>query len=70
MKLNAHWAFPVYLGLKDQSHEKCVKKKPYKKDRAPKQSNSWIVKTKRRPKIASLLFVLKPNCKDDMSTHD
>ena len=48
MKIDARWALLVYPVLKAQSHEK--KWKPlssltsYKKDRAPIQPNSWIVK--------------------------
>ena len=43
MKLNDHWALHVYPVMKDQSHKNCVKTS-YKKDRAPVQSNSCIVK--------------------------
>ena len=61
LKLNARWALPVYPVLKDQSHWKMcehIRKKNTapqynsnslncKKDRAPIQSNSWIVKNRR-----------------------
>ena len=47
MKIDAPWVLPVYPVLKAQSHEKKVWKhltKTKKIDRAPIQSNSWIVK--------------------------
>ena len=45
MKLAARWALPFYPDfLMTKVMEKCVKRS-YKKDRAPIESNSWIVKS-------------------------
>ena len=61
MQLYARWALPVYPDLKAQSQEKGVKTsyKNKKKDRAPIQSNSWIVKNQVHHNIAPLSIQLR-----------